>query len=196
MILFVYIGILKECGLTSSYESNFILRKYESSIGRNLIDLNNIFPTYEYMFRLSHELNSCTPKLDIASHKEIIRHLSLSLFPANTLTIKNLAYDLEKLGSHEDAESLLQSCINLTGDLGCILHYIFNSIQIPLSIAHSLVSYARIHFKFNMLYPMLTAKRSHYPFGLEATEVEKYLHQEADSRETSLSSSLPYYYRR
>lgn len=82
---------------------------------------------------LSHILNACTSSqfrkfndgpLSVAQ-KEVLYHAALAMDPLNVLVIKNYAFYLEWKGCTSLAQSLFDTCVVFTGDIGCAVHYIY-----------------------------------------------------------------------
>jgi hypothetical protein len=98
------------------------------------------------LYQWSHTANMCTGKVDGNLHKEMLWHVSLALWPWNTLVVKNYAYILDWHSYSSYSRALTDDCIALTADSGCLLHHIF-SADSPLHLPatdEALIQYHRI----------------------------------------------------
>jgi hypothetical protein len=95
---------------------------FSSAVGLSLLMVQQFsICRTQFCFDMSHSLNTCSAYRN-REEKEVLFHISLSLWPENAIVAKNLAYNLETAGIFEPALDVYQSSGFITSDPGLLIH--------------------------------------------------------------------------
>jgi hypothetical protein len=159
-------SLIFEC-LLDNRSTDYVLSLYLSSKYMTILEAYNSLGQSSERIQLSHNLNSCIVSKSKAA-KEVLLQVSLSVWPANVIAAKNLAFMLEWNGIYGTAKNLYKSVGDLTNDPGILMHEAMCS---PHPISMSMV-------------------QAHGIFDLIAGQLRSLLLREHDGLQTDALQSL------
>ena len=118
------------------------MRHFQSGRGKTLIQVAKTYVKHAHVSlnALSHTLNACVLMFNNADSREVILHVSLSVWPWNHYAALNYGYMLEWAGSACSARSLFEQLAFIAQHRGCLLQSAFTSAPLLWNEKDALLS--------------------------------------------------------
>lgn len=148
--------LLDYCLQDQRQYTDLLLHRWEKNRGRTLLELGRSVAAEgeaERDLALANQLNVCkapSPSSLSSSNEqflfnlEIVFQFGMVAYSQNYASAKNFAFVLEYTGYFQAAKSVFHDCHVLTGDVGCLLHYIMSVPILPYSQAQTDLVYVEM----------------------------------------------------